>query len=131
VVDGIGDIARFRARRPRMLDHRLQHLCRGDDGTAVPVRESDDSFLCAWYGLEWQLDAKITTCNHHCVAGANNRFDVVKGHIFFDLRYDKQPIRNELAKRLDVFGAPDETEREIIDLLFYCEPNVGRILFGD
>ena len=69
---GVGDVVRFGARRPRVLDHRLEHLRRRDHGPAVAVREPDDPLLRERHLLERQLDAEIAARDHHGIARLQN-----------------------------------------------------------
>ena len=56
--DGVGDVRHFGAGGARVVDHRVEHLCRHDDGLVLADTLFDDAALYARYLLDGHLYAR-------------------------------------------------------------------------
>ena len=131
VEDGVGDVARLGARRDGALDHRLQHLRRGDDGEARLKRVGDDALLEERHALRRHLDAEVAARDHHRVGRGEDLVEVLDGEGMLDLGADGAHAVDApqvVAARLDVRRAADEAERDEVDAELGAEREVGAVL---
>jgi hypothetical protein len=68
-----GHVRGLRARRPRVRDHRLQHLRRGDHRFAPLQANSNDVLLQRRDVFSPQLHAHVTAGHHHSVGSIDDR----------------------------------------------------------
>jgi hypothetical protein len=79
VEDRVRDIARLGARRLGVLDHRLEHLRRGDHRLAGLETAQDDPLLQQRHRRRTDLDAEIAAGDHHDVGLGDDVVEHVHG----------------------------------------------------
>ena len=133
VEDGVGDVARFGARRPRGIDHRLEHLGRHDDGALVDAGKAENLFLDDRHPLGRKLDAEIAAGHHDGVGRRDDALEVVDRRRRFDLGDDRSrpaPCFADVAHETDVFGLSHERQGHVVDAERETEREVRLVLFG-
>ena len=78
VVHGPGHVRDLGARRRRVLDHRLEHLRRDDDGHRVAPARREDLPLRPGHAREADLDAEVAAGDHERVKGVHDLLEA--GH---------------------------------------------------
>ena len=76
VVDRVGDVGGLGAGGPRILDHRFQHLRRGDDRLAILRGAADDVLLDRGHLLRRDFDAEIAARDHDAVGDFEDGVEV-------------------------------------------------------
>ena len=135
VEDRVRHIACFRARRPRILDHRLEHLCRNDHRFAELVAFPDDHLLQERHILRRKLNTEIAPGNHDCVGLFQDFIDVLNRLVLFDLRNNGyfSPFRPFLYYKVSQGGnivrPPNERQGDVVNVVFEREHQIGLIFF--
>ena len=121
---GVGDVARLGAGGARVLDHRLQHLSRDDDGLTRLVALGDYLLLEEGDVPGRNLDAEVAARYHDAVA-------LVDDLIYVGYRFPMLNLANDrlitvsgaycLLDGLDVFPVPDERGGEPVCSRLYAE----------
>ena len=90
VVNCIRDIRRFRSRRTRVVDHRIQHLRGCNADLSHRLRHLDHSLLEHRNFLERHLDAEISAGNHDAVRFLQNLLQIGDALHALDFRDDQR-----------------------------------------
>src|SRR5690625_5194133 len=131
IEDGVGNIASLGAGWARRLDHRLEHLGRGDDWSTEEVREADDPLLGYGHLFEGYLDAEVTARDHDGIGLGEDLVDIVEGGILLDLGDDQWSLGYTTTQIPDILCALDEGEGDIVCLGLDEEVEVIEVLLGE
>ena len=88
VEDRVGHVRALGARGARVLDHRLEHLGRDDDGFASLAALGDHDLLLAEHLLGRDLHTQVASRHHDPVRGLEDLVKVVKALLVLDLGDD-------------------------------------------
>ena len=127
-----GDIGNLRAGRSNRRDHRVHHLRRDDNWNAAVVRSLDQPALKHWKLLKRNLKAEISARHHQTVSGVDDLIDVVKRGTALDLRDNSSGgslLVDHLAKLVDILGASDEGDSNIVNAVSDAPLEIREILF--
>ena len=134
VEDRVGDVGCLRARRLGRVDHRLEHLRRGDHGLPVLERAHDDALLQERHLGGADLHAEVAARDHHAVRLGEDLVEHRDRLRLLDLR-DHPGVRaarlDERPERLDVGCRADERERDVVDAEAEGRFQVVEILAGE
>ena len=86
VEHGVRDVARLGARRLRLVDHRLEHLRRGDHRLPAVERALDDPLLQERHRRRADLDAEVAARDHDRVGLLEDLVERVDRLRLLDLR---------------------------------------------
>lgn len=134
VDDGVCDVARFGARGPGVVDHRVEHLGRDDDGLRVALGEFDGALLDDRDLFEGHFDAEVAAGDHDAVECGDDVVDVVDGLGFFHLGDDGEVAAffgHDAVDVFDVASAADEGERDDVGSGAQGPAEVGFVLVGE
>ena len=135
VINGVGDVGNFGARRARVLLHGVEHLRGGDDGLVGRVALGDDFLLDVRNELGLNLDAQVATGDHDAVGSLENLVKVLDAQGALDLREDRHVLAAVLAAQLadvlDGLAVADEGGRDVVDVLGEAEQDVLTVALGD
>ncbi len=133
VEDRVRDVVRFGARRARAVDHRLEHLGRGDHGLRRAVRARDQVLLDQRDLFERDLDAEIAARDHDPVGDRDDLVDALERFVLLDLRDDGDVLAvlgDEILDADDVVGGAHERDRDPIDAGLDAEREMLEIAVG-
>mmetsp|Transcript_35591 Transcript_35591/g.82694 ORF Transcript_35591/g.82694 Transcript_35591/m.82694 type:complete len:224 (+) Transcript_35591:569-1240(+) len=85
IKNGVSHIGTLSAGRTWIFDHRLKHLCCGDDRFAKNVSLAYHHFLGQKDFLRWNFHTKISTSNHDSICYSEDVIIVFKSFLIFDL----------------------------------------------
>ena len=134
VEDGVRHVGRFRPRRPAGVNHRIEHLRRGDDRNPGLLARPDDSLLNHRHVLHRTLDAEVAARDHHAVCRVYDLFKVIDRTAALDFGDDGDvgpELLQHLADLVHVVRVPDETRGDEVRPLFGRETEVLSVLLGD
>jgi hypothetical protein len=100
------------------VDHRIEHLGRGDHRRACAVAASDDPLLDHGDVLQWALDAEVAAGDHDAVGRLDDPVQVRHRAGALDFRDNRDvgvTVFEGRADLDDVVGPPDETGRDEVD----------------
>lgn len=131
VDDGVGDVGRFRAGGPGVVDHRVEHLGGDDDRLRVALRELDRALLHDGHLLQRHFDAEVAAGDHDAVERGDDVVYVLHGLWLLDLGDDGDApafLVHDAVDVLDVasaayegqgddVGADAQGPAEVIDVL--------------
>ena len=118
VEDRVRDVACLGPGRLGVLDHRLEHLGRGDHGLPGLEAARDDLLLQHRHHLGADLDAEIATGDHQPVGLGEDLVERLDRLRLLDLRDhagDGAALLDDLLQLADVLGCPHERERDVVD----------------
>ena len=137
VEHGIRNVADLGARGHRIHNHRLHHLCGGDDDLVQLARAADHALLQRGHGRVADLDRQVATCHHDAVGGAQdfvqrrNRLDAL------DLRNQPGPVAltlarhvGKLARHFHVGGILRKTHGQVFGVKTHRRLDVFHVLGG-
>jgi len=133
VEDGVGDVAGLGTGGDRVLDHRLEHLRRDDDGLRHAAAELDGALLDDRHGLERKLDAEVATGDHDAVEGVDDLLESVDGLRLLDLGDDGDLaalLLHDLVHPGHIGGVAYERERDDVGPGAQTPAEVGLVLVG-
>jgi len=130
VIDRIGDVGDFGARRGGAFDHRFEHLRRHDHRLARGARGIDDPFLQWGDFLRLKLDPQIAARHHDPVAEFDDFAQPPHRHRLFDLGAQSGPAADQLARFGKVFGALHEAQAHPVNALFDGKGKIAAVLLG-
>ena len=99
VEHGVGHVGYLGARRPRILDHGIQHLRGGDARFRAQLDLAQNPLLDEWDFFLPGLDAQISTRHHDRVGGLEDRFEILHRLGLLDFRDDGDAPRQGLGFR--------------------------------
>ncbi len=132
VENRIGHVRSFRARRPGVLRHRLQHLRRRNHRTPEFPGSRNNRFLNHRHALRVHLYAQVAPRHHHAVGGPQNRVEIVDSLRLLQLcdhRSVSPRAANQLFRQQHVFRAPHKAHRNVICAVFQREFQVGAVFW--
>ena len=115
------------------MDHRLQHLSRGDDRAARITGRPDDELLDERHFGRADLDAEVAAGDHDAVGGLDDLVEVLERLALLDLGYDPGPRPRRIdaiPQPRDIVGGADERQRDVVDTVLQGERQIGRVLLG-
>ena len=133
VQDGVGDVAGLGARGNRVVDHRLEHLRRDDDGLGHAAAEFDGALLHDRNGFQRQFDAQIAAGDHDSVECVDDLLEVVDGLRLLDLGDDGDVtplLGHDHVHALHVLGAAHERQGDQVGADAQTPAEVGLVLLG-
>ena len=130
VEDRVRHVRGLGARRPRVLDHALEHLGGGDHDLAGRVGRGDDPLLGDRHVLGAELDAQVAARDHHAVGRRQDRLQVVERLRLLDLRDHRRAPRRASATSAFACstscGLAHEGQRHEVDPVLDAEREVAR-----
>ena len=66
------------------MDHRLEHLSRGDNGFSIPACPVDDGLLYEGHLLQRHLNPEVATCHHHPIGSSEDAVEILPRLRLFD-----------------------------------------------
>ncbi len=107
-INGIGDVADFRAGRGWRDNHRLQHLGRHDDRLSGLASRGDDPVLRRRHAFGREFHAEITACHHDSVNQVNDLVQPIERLRLLDLGEEAGLVADEFTCLGDILGPLDE-----------------------
>ena len=133
VHHGVRDVGDLRARRHRIVDHRLHHLRRRDRDAIALARRRDDVLLQTGQLGVTDFDAEIAARDHHGVARLDDAIEIHERLAALDLRDEiavSALLAQQLARLVHVAAVARERNGHIVDAELGRELDVGAILVG-
>ena len=115
VEDGVGDVGGLGAGRPRVRDHRLEHLGGHDDRLVALAGGLDGPLLHQRHLLERQLHAEVAARDHDAVERLDDRLEVLHRLGLLELGDDRDAdvlLPHDVADQLGVVRRADERQRD-------------------
>ena len=116
------------------MDHRLEHLRRGDDGLAELRGAPDRVLLHERHGRDTGLDAVVAAGDHDAVRRGDDLVEVFVGLDLLDLG-DRPAapaeVRRACAQLLDVGRRAHEGQRDEVGAELGGDAEIGDVLVGD
>ena len=133
VQNGAVDVIDLRPGRLRMVDHRLEHLGRGDRWDAEGVGLGDDRFLDSRDLLARQRHPEVSAGDENRVGGLQDLLQVMDARAVLDLGDDEglffPPAREVLAHLRDFICGSDEGHGDHIETHVDAKLRVLEIIF--
>ena len=97
------------------MDHRLEHLGRGDHRLAVAIRLANQPLLDHGHFLERQLHTEVAARHHHGVTRPEDALEIVERGGLFDFGDELHRVGNEPAQLGEVVRPAYERQRHVVD----------------
>eukprot|EP00968_Pinguiococcus_pyrenoidosus_P006873 scaffold452_cov235-Pinguiococcus_pyrenoidosus.AAC.16 len=129
---GVGHVGHLRSRRPRVLDHRVEHLRGADHGLPAEVAALDHVLLRHKHLLEGNLDAEVAASHHDTIGRLQNAREVLHALQILNLRDDLDVriagLHQHVPNLVHVLRLPHEGRKDHVHVLGRRELEVARIL---
>ena len=130
LIDCIGHIGGLGSRGRRRGGHGFQHLGRHDHRDAALARRADDHLLGDRHLFGVQLDAQVSTRDHHAVGVVHDRAELGQSLRLLDLGQAGRLAVHEPLQLGHVLGLLDEAESHPIHAHAQGEGQVFTVLCG-
>mmetsp|Transcript_4128 Transcript_4128/g.6827 ORF Transcript_4128/g.6827 Transcript_4128/m.6827 type:complete len:416 (-) Transcript_4128:111-1358(-) len=120
IEHGVRHVGALGARRPRVGDHRFEHLSRDDTGLARVATLLDHQLLLTEDLLRRDLHPEVAARHHHAVGGLEDLVELVQALLVLNLRdnLDAGALWTErVPNELDVRCGLHEGSRDVVDTL--------------
>ena len=135
VVNRVGNVGRFCTGRARVLNHRIQHLRRGDNRLARRNAALNQLLLQARHILQRHFYAQIAARHHHAVHHAENLVNVLHAlHVLnFGNNVDGMAVilLQDVTNLHNIVRAARERSRNEIITILDGKENILMVFFAD